>query len=88
MTAPAFLPDAVALGDADKRALDKLGTGRFIRRTGGWVAGSGSRISLDTAKRLIARHLARVDTAGRNPQLVLTGAGKDVRAVILARKRT
>jgi hypothetical protein len=88
MTAALSLPVPSELPAADNRALVKIGDGRFIRRTGGWVAANGTRISLDVAARLVARQLVRVDHTSRHPQLALTGAGRDVRGIILMRKRT
>lgn len=43
------------------------------------------RVTLDVARSLMGLKLARVDTSGREPRLVLTGAGQQVEAVLAAR---
>lgn len=74
------------LSSQQRRALALLASGaRLYRLQGGWGR-APSRVSLDVAMSLQARGLVRVDRSGINPQLVLTGAGQTIQAVIEVRR--
>jgi hypothetical protein len=87
MTAALALPLPSDLTPGEKDVLLRLGVGKFIRRTGGWYStASGTRLSLTLAEQLVEKHLVRVDRSGRFPELVLTGAGVALRAVVQQRR--
>lgn len=69
-----------------KRCLRLVHDYRLFRRSGGWVAGFGGRVSLAVASQLAGMNLVRIDRTGRNPQLVLTGAGKNLHDVVALRR--
>lgn len=76
-TAPSRNPDA-APTPAMQRALNTLEAARplgLARITGGF-RGIAGFVGLDAGRALVARKLARLDYAGRNPRLKITRAGR------------
>ncbi|MCW5697942.1 MAG: hypothetical protein KIS96_14575 [Bauldia sp.] len=70
------------------RALDILGAGHRLYRRRGYWGDSPHRVSLDVAGSLQGLGLTRIDrTTGPHPFPVLTGAGRDVFAVIEQRRQ-
>jgi hypothetical protein len=87
MKRPSGIVDPSMLSARQRRALGlagKPGT-RLIRSKGGWGF-LPDRVSLDVAASLVGLDLCRVDRSGRHPELVLTGSGQMVRAVVEQRK--
>lgn len=88
MTAP--IPPAAQAAEhlsRQQRAALTLGVRpgiRLFRTRGGWGR-LPHRVSLDVAASLVALGLMRVSYALRDPQLVITGNGKIVQAVLESR---
>jgi hypothetical protein len=79
------LVDPSLLSAQQRRALGLAGKVRLIRARGAWGF-LPARVSLDVGHSLVGLGLARVDRGGRHPELVLTGAGQMVLAVMEQRK--
>lgn len=79
--------DPTDLTQGQRDALRLADSARLFRRPHGWnAAGAGRRITLATGKALIRLGLAREDRTGAHPRLVVTGAGRNVLAVIEQRQ--